>query len=95
MNAFIGKEDKRQGIVRNSTNSVVTRISNANRYVRSRPYGITSTEEKLLEHAQNELKSALEKTNIFYKEHWDALKAKIEAIQLSEFEEIKEFKIEK
>ena len=48
LNGFIGKEDKRQGIVRNPENSVMKRIYSANRYVRSRPSGITSTETKLL-----------------------------------------------
>ena len=91
---FLGKEDKRQGIVRNLENSVVSRISIANRYVQSRPTGITSTEEKLLEHAREDLKTALEKTNAFFKEQWEDLKSKIEAVQLSEFEETKLFEIE-
>ena len=34
---FIGKEDKRQGIVRNPTPHVMTRISRASSYVRTRP----------------------------------------------------------
>ena len=91
---FLGKEDKRQGIVRNLENSVVSRISIANRYVQSRPTGITSTEEKLLEHAREDLRAALEKTNAFFKEQWVNLKSKIEAVQLSEFEETKLFEIE-
>ena len=94
LNGFIGKEDKRQGIVRNPENSVMKRIYSANRYVRSRPSGITSTETKLLEHVQNDLKVAIEQTNTFYDEHWDKLKAKIEAVELSEFEAIKRFKLD-
>ncbi|MDG2387096.1 MAG: hypothetical protein P8M02_06750 [Flavobacteriaceae bacterium] len=94
LNGFIGKEDKRQGIVRNPENSVMKRIYSANRYVRSRPSGITATETKLLEHVQNDLKVALEQTNTFYDEHWDKLKAKIEAVELSEFEAIKRFKLD-
>jgi hypothetical protein len=94
LNGFIGKEDKRQGIVRNPENSVMKRIYSANRYVRSRPSGITATETKLLEHVQNDLKVALEQTNTFYDVHWDKLKAKIEAVELSEFEAIKRFKLD-
>ena len=94
LNGFIGKEDKRQGIVRNPENSVMKRIYSANRYVRSRPSGITATETKLLEHVQNDLKVALEQTNTFYDEHWDKLKAKIEAVELSEFEAIKRFELD-
>lgn len=62
--------------------------------MQSRPTGITSTEEKLLEHAREDLKTALEKTNAFFKEQWEDLKSKIEAVQLSEFEETKLFEIE-
>ena len=91
---FIGKEDKRQGIVRNPESSVLKRISSASRYVRSRPNGITLTEKKLLEHSYNDLKEALEQTNTFYKEHWDKIKAQIEQLKLSEFEEIEFFKLD-
>lgn len=91
LDAFLGKEDNRQGIVRNPEISVMRRISQANSYIRSRPSGITSTEEKLLAHATQDLKSALEQTNAFYQEHWDNLKSKIEAVELSEFEEVKQF----
>ena len=55
LDSYLGAVDKRQGIVRNPENSVLRRISNASRYVRSRPTGITSTEEKLLEHLHNDL----------------------------------------
>jgi len=94
LNLFLGKEDKRQGIVRNQESSVMRRIYSASRYVSSRPSGITVTEEKLLEHAYNDLKTALEKTNTFYLENWENLKAKIEAVALSEFKEIQKFEIE-
>ena len=91
---FIGKEDKRQGIVRNPENSVLKRIYSANRYVRSRPSGITLTEEKLLEHARQDLVAALDQTNAFYEVYWKAIRVQIEAINLSEFEAIKRFKLD-
>ena len=93
LDLFLGKEDKRQGIVRNPENSVVKRITTAAIYIRSRPNGITVTEEKLLAHAYTDLSNALEQTNSFYEENWDALKDSIEAIPLSEFKEVKQFKL--
>ena len=93
LDLFLGKEDKRQGIVRNPENSVVKRITTAARYIRSRPNGITVTEEKLLAHAYTDLSNALEQTNSFYEENWDALKASIEAIPLSAFKEVKQFQL--
>ena len=94
MDLFIGKEDKRQGIVRNPENSVVKRIYTASRYIRSRPYGITDTEKALVKHASNDLKIALKQTNSFFEENWEDLKTSIEAIELTEFKEIMRFKID-
>ena len=94
MNFFLGKEDQRQGIVRNPENSVVKRINSASRYIRSRPDGITETEEKLMKHALDDLKKALNQTNSFYDENWEELKTSIEAIELTEFKEIVRFEID-
>jgi photosystem II stability/assembly factor-like uncharacterized protein len=91
---YIGKEDKRQGIVRNPESNVLTRIRNASRYTRSRQEGITATENKLLQHAKEELEVAIEQTNNFYKEVWPVLKSKIEAEDASRFKEIQELSIE-
>ena len=91
---YIGKEDKRQGIVSNPENSVLKRIYSASRYVRSRPSGITSTEKQLLEHTRQDLQTALDQTNAYYEVNWDAVRTQIEAIDLSEFDTIKRFKLD-
>ena len=91
---YIGKEDKRQGIVRNPESNVLTRIRNASRYIRSRQDGITPTENKLLQHAKEELGVAIGQTNTFFKEVWPLLKSKIEAEDASRFKEIQELSID-
>jgi len=91
---YIGKEDKRQGIVRNPESNVLTRIRNASRYIRSRQDGITATEKKLLQHAKEELGVAIGQTNTFFKEVWPLLKSKIEAEDASRFKEIQELSID-
>ena len=90
---FLGKEDKRQGIVRNPEPTVMARIYGAIRYVNSRPAGITSTEKILIKHAKNQTAESLEKVNTFYQETWKGLQEEIEAISLSEFETIQTFEI--
>ena len=90
---FLGKEDKRQGIVRNPEQTVMTRISTARRYVYSRPNGITTTEEVLMQHASTATKDAVEQVNDFYKNNWEALQKEVEAIELSAFKAVKYFKI--
>lgn len=90
---FLGKEDKRQGIVRNPEQTVMTRISTARRYVYSRPNGITTTEEVLMQHASTATKDAVEQVNDFYKNNWEALQKEVEAIELSAFKAVKYFEI--
>lgn len=90
---FLGKEDKRQGIVRNPEQKVMTRISTARRYVYSRPNGITTTEEVLMQHASTATKDAVEQVNDFYKNNWEALQKEVEAIELSAFKAVKYFEI--
>lgn len=90
---FLGKEDKRQGIVRNPEQTVMTRISTARRYVYSRPNGITTTEEVLMQHASTATKDAVEQVNDFYKNNWEALQKEVEAIKLSAFKAVKYFEI--
>ena len=92
---FLGKEDKRQGIVRNPEQTVMTRISTARRYVYSRPEGITGTEEVLIRHASNATNSAVKQVNDFYKNKWEDLQQEIESIELSAFEPVEYFDLEK
>lgn len=88
---YIGKEDQRQGITRNRENTVMQRINTANAYVSSRKNGLTQTERTLVEHAENDLKSALDKTNSFYTNQWPDFKEKMEKIELPLFKETKTF----
>ena len=73
--------------------TVMTRISTARRYVYSRPNGITTTEEVLMQHASTATKDAVEQVNDFYKNNWEALQKEVEAIELSAFKAIKYFEI--
>lgn len=90
---FLGKEDKRQGIVRNPKQTVNTRIQTASRYVRSRKQGITTTEETLMMHAKNDLEQALEKVNAFFNEEWTNYQQIIEKENIERFKNTITFKL--
>ena len=90
---YIGKEDKRQGITRNPELNVMQRIGNASFYVGTRKSGLTKTEKDLIKYAEDDLKSALDKTNSFFNEKWKAYRESIEALDLSPFKEIETFTI--
>jgi hypothetical protein len=89
---FIGKEDKRQGIVRNPTPHVMTRISRASSYVRTRPAGLTETEQQLIRKTEHQLDAALDSVNAFYKEQWEIYRAQIAALPKQEKKVLKTFK---
>ena len=90
---YIGKDDKRQGITRNPDVTVMQRIGTANRYSRSRPMGITNTEEDLMKFAWEQFNEALIKTNSFFESEWVNYKNDIEQLNLSPFKKTKLFTI--
>jgi photosystem II stability/assembly factor-like uncharacterized protein len=91
---YLGKEDKRQGITRNPEPSVVQRLNTAGSYVGSRQSGITETEKRLIRFAEDELKSALDKTNTFFNEKWKPYRKSIENLDLSPFKETETFSLD-
>ena len=90
---FIGKEDKRQGLVRSTDPNIVGRLRLANSYVSSRQNGITATEKRLIDQAKNALNGGLDKTNAFFDEDWKTYKTAMENLELSSFKGTKTFKL--
>ena len=62
-NSIFGTIDKRQGITRNPEMTVMNRISNASRYVRTRVSGITDTEKQLMQFAEKAVNDATDSIN--------------------------------
>ena len=91
---YIGKDDKRQGITRNPEITVMQRIGAASGYVKSRQQGLTETERKLILYAENELKSALSKTNVFFNDEWKAYRAAIEKLKITPFKTTRDFSMD-
>ncbi|MEX0274038.1 MAG: WD40/YVTN/BNR-like repeat-containing protein, partial [Flavobacteriaceae bacterium] len=91
---YLGKEDKRQGITRNPQITVMQRLNTAGWYVGSRKTGITETEKRLITFAEEELKSALDKTNAFFADRWKAYRDSVEKLDLSPFKETETFTLD-
>ncbi|MDH3698612.1 MAG: hypothetical protein OEQ81_08090, partial [Flavobacteriaceae bacterium] len=91
---YIGKEDKRQGITRNPEMNVLTRINGARRYVLTRKTGITETEHELIGYAEKDLKAALDSTNSFFTNDWNAYREEIEKLDVSPFKDTKSFSLD-
>ena len=91
---YLGKEDKRQGLIRNKEMTVMKRIDQARRYVSSRQSGLTETEQALMEYARQDLNTALEASNEFFEKEWPAYRSSIQDLDLSLFKEVKQFELE-
>lgn len=93
---YFGKDDKRQGIVRNTPEiSVIERYRNANYYISTRQNGMTRTEHILLEQAKEALSKALKLTNEFFESEWINYKLIIEDIDFTDFKATETFEIKK
>jgi len=90
---YIGKEDKRQGITRNPEVNVMQRIGTASWYSGSRPNGMTNTEVQLMKHAKDQLDDAIQQTNAFFNNEWNAYREEMESNTLSPFKETKTINI--
>jgi len=88
---FIGKEDKRQGITNSSYVTIANRISTANWYSSSRPYGITETEIILIQQVKDKLEVVLKETNLFFEKDWENYKMEMNQINLSPFKKTQSY----
>jgi photosystem II stability/assembly factor-like uncharacterized protein len=91
---FLGKEDKRQGITRNSEVTVMQRLGQARQYVGSRQNGITATETTLIKNAKDALETVLTEINTFFNDHWKPYQSKMEQVQPNPFKDLRAFKLD-
>lgn len=91
---YIGKEDKRQGITSDPIINVMQRLESAQWYTSSRKNGLTTTESTLIKQAKDALKTALDKTNMFFVQEWRTYRETVEKLKTSPFKEIKSFSIQ-
>lgn len=83
---FVGEDNsKKQGIVRSPVPSVSSRFGTASYYVGSALDRPGTTEERLVQQAEEKLAEAIDKVNRFYAEDWPAYRQEIEKADLSPF----------
>ncbi|MEM6685216.1 MAG: hypothetical protein AAF617_05415, partial [Bacteroidota bacterium] len=90
---YLGKVDKRQGITRNPEVTVMQRMGTAGWYVGSRQTGLTDTERQLMQQAEDALKDALDQTNTFFTDEWNAYRTNMEQIDIKPFKETTSFQL--
>ncbi|WP_275314860.1 WD40/YVTN/BNR-like repeat-containing protein [Tenacibaculum bernardetii] len=90
---YLGTIDKRQGITRNPEVTINNRFSTARWYVGSRFGKQTATEKQLINQFKKSYTKGIEKTNIFFSEHWKKYKSTVEKIEISPFKKTSTFSI--
>ncbi|MCG8407896.1 MAG: hypothetical protein MI923_22070, partial [Phycisphaerales bacterium] len=80
-------DNKKQGITREPTPNTMTYIFTANRYVRATLEMPGPTEQRLVKHAKDKLKIALDDVNNFYQEVWPEYKKLAELVDISPFKD--------
>jgi hypothetical protein len=88
MTIIVGPDNsKKQGIVRSPEPTVNSYLSTARRYLRSGLHAPGATEERLIGHARDAAKDAIEKVNKFYNKDWPRYREMVESADLSPFKD--------
>lgn len=86
---FLGKEDKRQGIVRSPDPTIMSYLSTARWYLSSTMDVPGPTENRLLNQADEKLKPMLQKVNGFFETEWEDYRKLMEQQTLTFFKTYK------
>jgi hypothetical protein len=85
MDYIVGKEDKRQGIIRQPNPTPVSYIFVANRYITSSKDPINATDERVFKQAQEQIDMVLHRVNTFYEKTWPGYREAMERVSISPF----------
>ena len=91
---LLGKESKKQGIVRDPKPNIMSYFRRVGMYLGSSLQKPGPTEERLWQQGRQKLAPWLERVNNFYQTAWPAYRQQVEATDLSPFKEVKTFKLE-
>jgi len=82
---IVGKEDKRQGIVRHPNPVPINYLETAEFYISSSKDPITSTDQRVYSQAQEQITKVMERVNKFFEKPWSDYKSVMEKVSLSPF----------
>lgn len=90
LDLFVGKEDKRQGIVRNPELNINTHYFNAYRYVSGARHAPGDTENKLIAKFEEEFDAVMKTVNDYFGQEWSKYREEIEKLDTSPFKDYEE-----
>jgi photosystem II stability/assembly factor-like uncharacterized protein len=88
-NFILGKEDKRQGIVREQDRTPASAIGTASFYIGSSYEPVNATDQRVYKVAEDLIGQVMQKVNAFFEKQWPDYKSTMEKINISPFREYK------
>ncbi len=85
MDYIVGKEDKRQGIVRQPDPTPVSYIGTAGFYIGSSKDPISATDQRVYKQAEEQIDKVVARVNKFFEKSWPEYKAVMEKVVISPF----------
>jgi len=84
---ILGKEDKRQGIVRSPDPSRYSYVGTAQQYIARSREPISDTDRRVFQHAQEKVTEIVNKVNGFYTTQWPAYRTLMEKVVINPFKD--------
>ena len=84
---ILGKEDKRQGIVRSPEPSRYSYVGTAQQYIARSREPISETDRRVFQHAQDKVSEVITRVNGFYTTQWPAYRAMMEKVVINPFKD--------
>ncbi|MFZ6011861.1 MAG: VPS10 domain-containing protein [Bacteroidota bacterium] len=86
---ILGKEDKRQGIVRRRDPTPVSYVGGARFYISSALDQVNATDQRVFKLAEDQISEVLNRVNKFYETTWPEYRAAMEKVTISPFKDYK------
>ncbi|MFM8743165.1 MAG: hypothetical protein ACKODM_07565, partial [Cytophagales bacterium] len=85
MDYIVGKEDKRQGIVRSPSPTPMSYVGVAQFFINSSKDPISSTDQRVAKQAEEQVAKVIERVNTFFEKSWPEFKTAMEKVIISPF----------
>ncbi|HYC86236.1 MAG TPA: hypothetical protein VEB86_13480 [Chryseosolibacter sp.] len=84
---ILGKEDKRQGIVRQKDPTPVSYIGSASYYIGSSVDPVSATDQRVFKFAHDKINAVVTRVNAFYDKTWKEYRAAMEKVVITPFKD--------
>jgi hypothetical protein len=94
MDYIVGKDDKRQGIVRQPDPTPVSYIFIAQRYIATSKDPVSATDQRVYKQAQDAMAELVKRVNKFYEQTWPEYRVVMEKVSISPFKNYDPLKLD-